>query len=93
MLSIPNYEDLRMQIWLVLFKAKNENYFILLESKSEGSTHLPFNIKVLGRPNEPWTSNTMTIEILYLITIELGVHLFKEQLNLGMGEALRWEWD
>jgi hypothetical protein len=76
-----------------LFKAKNEDYFILLESKSKGLTHLPFDIKVLGRPNEPWTSNTMKVEILSLVTIELGVHLFKEQPNLGMGEALRWEWD
>jgi hypothetical protein len=42
-----------MRIWLVLCTTKNEDYFILLESKLEGLTHLPFDIKVLGRPNEP----------------------------------------
>ncbi len=93
LIPIPNYEDLRMRIWLVLCTAKNEDYFILLESKLEGLTHLPFDMKVLGRPNEPWTSNTTRVEILSLVTIELGVHLFKEQPNLGMGEALKWEWD
>jgi hypothetical protein len=93
LLPIPNFENLKMRFWLILFKVKNEDYFIPLEPKSKGLTHLPFAIKVLGRPNELWISNTTRFEVLSLVTIELNVHLFKEQPNLGMGETLKWEWD
>ncbi|CAM6027952.1 unnamed protein product [Sphagnum balticum] len=94
-LAPENKDPLRVMIWPVLFREKDDHKEVLMHSKPHSLPNLPLSIRHVGPAIEPeaeWTPDAAWADLIHQVELELEEQILRFKFTNSERPQLEWSW-